>query len=134
MTIFCLEEFKIEFEKLMRKNSYRTLEQDLIDYFFNKSVNDLCSGTRLNNSEQTPNIKKKLHGSGGFRCYFLLIIKNDCLYLMFVHPKTGPLGYDNITDESKAALYKKVLTCIESNDLYKIELNDEGKKLVFSKK
>jgi len=59
MTIFCLEEFKIEFEKLMRKNSYRTLEQDLIDYFFNKSVNDLCSGTRLNNSEQTPYIKKK---------------------------------------------------------------------------
>jgi len=53
---------------------------------------------------------------------------------MFVHPKTGSLGYDNITDESKAALYKKVLTCIESNDLYKIELNDEGKKLVFSKK
>ena len=75
MTIFCLEEFKIEFEKLMRKNSYRTLEQDLIDYFFNKSVNDLCSGTRLNNSEQTPYIKKKLHGSGGFRYYFLLIIK-----------------------------------------------------------
>lgn len=134
MTIFCLEEFKIEFEKMMRKNSYRTLEQDLIDYFFNKSIEELRSGTRLNNSEHIPYIKKRLNGSGGFRCYFLLIIKNDCLYLMFVHPKTGSLGYDNITDESKAILYKRVLSCIESNDLYKVELNDEGKKLVFSKK
>lgn len=133
MTIFCLEEFKIEFEKMMRKNSYRTLEQDLIDYFFNKSIEELCSGTRLNNSEQTPYIKKRLNGSGGFRCYFLLIIKDDCLYLMFVHPKTGSLGYDNITDESKAALYKKVLTCIESNNLYKVELDDIKNKLVFSK-
>ena len=134
MTIFCLEEFKIEFEKLMRKNSYRMLEQDLIDYFFNKSIEELRSGIRLNNSELTPYIKKRLNGSGGFRCYFLLIIKNDCLYLMFVHPKTGSLGYDNITDESKATLYKKVLTCIESSNLYKVELDDAKKKLVFSKK
>lgn len=134
MTIFCLEEFKIEFEKMMRKNSYQTLEQDLIDYFYNKSIEELCSGTRLNNSEQTPYIKKRLNGSGGFRCYFLLIIKNDCLYLMFVHPKTGSLGYDNITDESKAALYKKVLTCIEVNDLYKVTLDVKGEKLIFIKK
>lgn len=132
MTIFCLEEFKVEFEKLMRKNSYQTLEQDLITYFFNKSKTELLSGTRLNNSEDTPYIKKRLNGSGGFRCYFLLIIKDDCLYLMFVHPKTGSLGYDNITDESKAALYKKILACIKSNNLYKVELNNGGGKLVFS--
>jgi hypothetical protein len=133
MTIFCLEEFKVEFEKLMRKNSYRTLEQDLITYFFNKSTSELCNGTRLNNSQDAPYIKKRLNGSGGFRCYFLLIIKNDCLYLMFVHPKTGSLGYDNITDESKAALYKKILSCIESNDLYKVELNKESTRLTFSR-
>jgi hypothetical protein len=37
-----------------------------------------------------------------------LIIKDEKLYLMFVHPKTGALGSENITDESKAYLYKKV--------------------------
>ena len=36
---------------------------------------------------------------------------------MFVHPKTGAHGSDNITDESKAYLYKKVLECIQSKDL-----------------
>lgn len=133
MTIFCLEDFKVEFEKLMRKNSYQTLEQDLITYFFNKTTAELLSGTRLNNSEDSPYIKKRLNGSGGFRSYFLLIIKTDCLYLMFVHPKTGSLGYDNITDASKAALYKKTLTCIKSNNLYKVELNDKEERLVFNK-
>ncbi len=51
---------------------------------------------------------------------------------MFVHPKTGSLGYDNITDESKALLYKKVLQCIHTNDLY--ELTVENAKLVFKRR
>jgi hypothetical protein len=51
---------------------------------------------------------------------------------MFVHPKTGSLGADNITDESKALLYKKVLECIQTNDLYKVTLNAENRTLVFS--
>lgn len=28
------------------------------------------------------------------------------------------MGYDNITDASKAALYKEVLKCIQHNELY----------------
>lgn len=74
MEIFCLEDFKVEFEKLSSKKSYNSLEQDIIDYFFNKSFQQLCSGTRLNNSEKTPYIKKRLKGRGGFRFYFLLIL------------------------------------------------------------
>ena len=35
---------------------------------------------------------------------------------MFVHPKTGSLGYENITDDSKAYLYKKVLECIKTKE------------------
>jgi hypothetical protein len=70
MNIFCLEDFKEEFEKLKKKNSYASIEQDIIDYFFNKDIKDLLSGTRLNNSNDTPYIKKRLKGSGGFRIYF----------------------------------------------------------------
>jgi hypothetical protein len=50
---------------------------------------------------------------------------------MFLHPKTGSLGYENITDESKAYLYKKVLECIKTNDLYEVTV--ENKKIVFKK-
>lgn len=133
MEIFCLEDFKVEFEKLFSKKPYSTLESDIIDYFFNKSFPQLCSGTRLNNSEKTPYIKKRLKGRGGFRFYFLLILKDESIYLMFVHPKTGPMGSDNITDESKAYLYKKVLACIKSDDLYKVELDETDSKLIFKK-
>lgn len=132
MTIFCLEDFKLEFEKLMKKNSYSSIETEIIEYFFGKDIQDLISGTRLNNSDTTPYIKKRLKGSGGFRLYFLLIIKDENLYLMFLHPKTGSLGYDNITDDSKTLLYKKVLNCIKTENLYIVTIDQ--KKIKFTKK
>lgn len=133
MEIYCIEDFKIEFEKLISKKSYNSLNQDIIDYFFNKPFKDLCSGTRLNNSDDTPYIKKRLSGRGGFRVYFLLIMKNENLYLMFLHPKTGSMGSENINDESKAYLYKKVLNSIKTGDLYKIEINPINNHLAFHK-
>lgn len=130
MEIFCIESFKIQFEKLIKKNTYSSIEKDIIKYFFNKNLEQLLSGTRLNNSDTTPYIKKRLNGSGGFRVYFLLIIKDENVYLMFIHPKTGSLGYDNITDESKAKLYKEVLESIKTKKLYKIFL--ENNQLIFN--
>lgn len=131
MKLFCLEEFKAELGKLRKKNSYSSIEKDIIGYFFDKDIESLKSGTRLNASDDTPYIKKRLNGSGGFRVYYLLIIKNDALYFMYVHPKTGSEGFDNIADESKAALYKRVLECISTNDLY--EMVVEKDKLLFTK-
>lgn len=131
MTIFCIEDFKVQFEKLKKKNSYSSIERDIIEYFFDKEIQQLSSGTRLNNSDDAPYIKKRLNGSGGFRIYFLLLMKNENIYLMFLHPKTGSLGYENITDDSKALLYKKVLECIKANNLYQVSV--EKNKLVFKK-
>lgn len=133
MEIFCLEEFKTIFEKLISKKSYVALKDEIIDYFFDKTSAELQSGTRLNNSAVTPYIKKRLCGSGGFRAYFLLLIKDEKLYLMFVHPKTGSMGSENIDDKSKAYLYKEVLRCIKANDLYRLELNEDRTELIFSK-
>lgn len=133
MDLYCLEDFKVEFEKLKSKKSYKTLESEIINYFFRKPMQELCSGTRLNNYADVPYIKKRLGGRGGFRFYFLLLMKKYSLYLMFVHPKIGPHGSDNITDESKAYLYKKVIDCIESNDLYKLSLDESEKKINFDK-
>ena len=133
MNIFCLDDFKAEFEKLTSKKSYNDLEQVIINYFFNRSEIELCSGIRLNNSEETPYIKKRLKGRGGYRVYFLLVIRQGNVYLMFVHPKTGSDGSENITDESKAFLYKKVLKCIKSNDLYHLTINDSLDTLNFKK-
>lgn len=131
MVLFCIEDFKIAYEKLIAKNSYKTLADETITYFFGKSTPELTSGTRLNHSEVSPYIKKRLGGRGGFRFYYLLLIQNDSLYLMFVHPKTGVFGADNITDGSKAQLYKKVLDCIEKKDFYRLSLDSKKEKIVF---
>ncbi len=133
MKIYCIEDFKVEFDKLRKKKSYNTLENDIIEFFFNKTSDELCSGTRLNNSDKTPYIKKRIKGSGGFRFYYLLIMKDEKLYLMFLHPKTGSSGSENINDDSKAYLYKKVLTCIKTNDLYQLEVDDNNIRLIFNK-
>lgn len=44
MEIFCLEDFKIEFEKLKKKKSYSSIESDIIEYFFEKETPQLLSG------------------------------------------------------------------------------------------
>ena len=105
MKIYCIEDFKVQFEKLKKKNSYSSIENDLIDYFFNKEIGQLTSGTRLNNSDETPYIKKRINGSGGFRIYFLLIIRLDNVHLVFLHPKTGSLGYMKILPTSPKRYY-----------------------------
>lgn len=131
MQIFCTEAFKTEFNKLKRKNSYNGIEKDIIEYFFNKTASELSSGSLLNASSETPYIKKRLEGRGGFRAYFLLIIKNDCLYLMFIHPKTGSLGYENISNDFKASIYKDVLEAIKTSNLYKLDLDETQSKILF---
>lgn len=130
MKVFCLEDFKREFEKLVRKSTYKSIEKDIIDHFFDKDIQQLCAGTRLNGSNETPYIKKRVKGSGGWRFYYLAVIKDNCIYLMFFHPKTGSEGSDNIKDDFKASLYKKVLECINNEDYYQIEV-EEGKSLRF---
>ncbi len=50
---------------------------------------------------------------------------------MFLHPKTGSLGYENITDDSKVLLYKKVLESIKNKNLYEVTI--ENNKLIFTK-
>jgi len=48
---------------------------------------------------------------------------------MFVHPKTGVYGAPNITNQSKASLYKDVLESIKSDKLYRLIV--ERKQLIF---
>lgn len=67
MAIFCTETFRAQFAKLIKKTSYADLEEELINHFFNKDIAQLSTGTRLNNSDTTPYIKKRLAGSGGYR-------------------------------------------------------------------
>lgn len=132
MKVFCTSRFKTEMDGLKGKKQYKEVEEDTIDYFLNKTIDEVSSGTRLNNSETTPYIKKRLEGSGGFRVYYLLIIKDDNAYLMFIHPKTGSMGGSNITDEAKKTFYKDVLIAIQKSDLYEVSKHPTKSELVYA--
>ena len=133
MNVYCLEDFKSEVEQLRRKNAYRNLEVDLIKCFFDVKVQSLMTGARLNNSDTTPYIKRRINGSSGYRVYYLLIVKDENVYLIYVHPKTGPLGSPNITNEAKAEFYKDALMAIKTNDLYTVNPSADKKNLTFKK-
>lgn len=131
MALYCIDDFKQEYEKLVKKGSYKDLEKQLIDNFFDKTTEELASGRRLNHSNEEPYIKKRIKGSGGYRFYYLLIIQNGNVYLMFVHPKTGKFGAENIDDTYKADIYKKVLECIKTKQLFSITQCPETSKILF---
>jgi hypothetical protein len=131
MNVFCLSEFKSQVEKLRRKNSYSGIDEEIIEHFLEKKLSDVQTGVRLNGNCPNPYIKKRLDGRGGFRVYFLLVIIKESIYLMHVHPKTGPYGQESVSDSLKKSLYKDILDAIESNNLFSV--TSENQKLVFNK-
>lgn len=133
MLYYCIQEFKEAIDKLKKNNSYRDIEREVSRFLFieNASSDDFRTGTNLNLSLETPFIKKRLKGRGGYRIYFLLIIKDDKLFLVFIHPKTGSFGSENIKHSFKAEIYKKVVDCIENGNYYSVTRNDHTGGLNF---
>lgn len=131
MEIYCLQEFKSKFEKLKKKNSYLSIEREIIDNFFGKKPLDFFKqGSRITGTAEIPFIKKRISGSGGWRIYYLLLIKDGKLYLMYIHPKTGSMALENIGENFEKTLYDEILSCIKSNDIFRLTV--ENYKLIFT--
>lgn len=131
MNIFCLKEFQNAIDALKRKNSYQDVESAIYDHFHAKSESELLTGIRLNLDDLTPYLKKRLKGRGGYRIYYLLIIRDENVYLMGIHPKTGKLGKSTLDKTTIKFLYKQVLGAIRKQDLLRVEFNPEKKSLDF---
>lgn len=135
MHLYCLAAFKEAVEKLNKSKAHATLEKTIVDYYHGKTIQEVASGVNLNNSDTTPYLKKRLEGSGGYRVYSLLLIKEECAYLLFVHAKTGPGGSENITDAAKKEFYKQINICILADKgLFSVECDAVKGRLLFSTK
>jgi hypothetical protein len=130
MNLYCIEEFKIEFEKLKKKRQYKDLEEEIIDYFIDKETEDLMSGSNISNDPIIPFIKKRL--SGRYRIYYLLVIKDGNVFLMYVYPKTGPYRIVDTSTAFKKELLKKVISCIKSKNYFAVNVTEEN-SLFFTK-
>ncbi len=132
MNVYCISEFKDQFDKLIKKKSYLALEQEIVDYVFCKQISELHTGTNLNQNNKTPFIKKRISGSGGYRIYYLLVIRKNNLYLAYIHPKTGSLSEDNLSVKDIKNLQRRMLESISNNCLFQLSLSENKKHIIFT--
>lgn len=133
MKLFSTQEFKNEFEKLIKKNSYKYLSAELISFYFEKEITSCLDGTKLNGHSKNPFIKKRLGGSGGARLYLIAVIANDSIYFSFIHAKSGALGYENISNTKKTQLLNDVVNAIIDNNLFEVSCCENKRNLIFTK-
>jgi len=133
VNIYCILEFKEQYEKLLKKKAYKSIEESLFEYLFNKNIDDLKSGTKLNSNSETPYIKKRIEGRGGFRLYYLLAIIKENVYLIYLHPKKGSLGMENIPTAKRTELLKQTYESIRQEKLYSVKFDSINKKCSFEK-
>ncbi len=133
MTILATPEFKFEFEKLIKINSYSYLSKEIIETYFEKKIEDCLGGVRLNGHSPNPFLKKKLGGRGGSRLYLVAVVAKDKIYLSFIHPKAGSAGYENISNEKKTKLLDTLRECVLKYDLYELSCSEDRKNIIFTK-
>ena len=123
--IYCIEAFKKQVEKLRKNNSHKDINRVLFQFLNHKNIDQFRTGTLLNKSISHPYIKHDIDGRGGYRLYYLAVIVKECLYLAYIHPKTGSYGSSNTTHEARAEFYRLVAEAIETGALYQVKLASE---------
>ena len=87
MNVFCIEDFITEVHDLQKHKPYRGIQKEIIDAIFFKSLEELKSGTLLNNDNDRCYIKKRICGSAGYRIYYYLLVVSENIYLPFNLPE-----------------------------------------------
>lgn len=123
--IYCIEAFKKQVLKLRKNNSYKDIDQLLVQFLRDKRIDQFRTGTLLNKSSTHPYIKHDIRGRSGYRLYYLAIIVHERVYLAYIHPKTGSRGATNTTNEARAAFYESVTDAVSRGTLYEVKLGDK---------
>ena len=125
MEVCCTEEFKTEIEKLRKNSSYADIEAALAEAYCDVTFEEANTGDLLSVMPGMNYLKKRVEGRGGYRFYLLAVVKGEKIYLGFVLPKTGRYGADNVTLEKKKAILKELLAAIRSQQLYRVERDEQ---------
>ena len=57
MIVYCIEDFKVEFEKLKTKKQYSDLESLIFDFFLDNTLDKIKTGDLINGSTTAPFFK-----------------------------------------------------------------------------
>lgn len=141
MNIFVTEEFISEVKAIIKSKSHDACEFDLIESIFNKNIDEIKNiGTKRLGGvpDKNPFLRKRVGSenkskSEGYRLYFWLLIEDENVYLMFIHPKTGRRSATNITTDKQKELVKTFKLYRDEGKFILIELNKKGTEIIFSK-
>jgi len=84
---------------------------------------------------KSPFIRKRINSegtgkSGGYRLYFWILIEDENIYLLFIHPKSGRRSGTNITTEKQKELVKTFTTLRAQNGFHSAKLNKASTKII----
>ncbi len=133
MKFYCIPEVKNEIEKLLKKNSYKSLQSELYCFFDGVSNGEKSyQGFKLNCSSPNPFYKKRIEGRGGYRIYYYIIEVKNSLFLTALHPKVGKYGKSNLSKEEIKIAQKRFKECFEKEEYFKIKLDHQKKEINFN--
>ena len=132
MSVFLTEEFVSEVSLLLKDTSHDDCEKEIIKSIFNSSLEEV----RLNGCKRlggdpnkSPFLRKRIETenagkSSGYRLYFWLLIEEENIYLLFIHPKTGRRSGTNITTEKQKELVKTFINHRKNNLFKEVEVQN----------
>ena len=132
MSVFLTEEFVSEVSLLLKDTSHDDCEKEIIKSIFNSSLEEF----RLNGCKRlggdpnkSPFLRKRIETenagkSSGYRLYFWLLIEEENIYLLFIHPKTGRRSGTNITTEKQKELVKTFINHRKNNLFKEVEVQN----------
>lgn len=132
MKLYFLPEFKTEYLKIKKNKKYPDIEKVFRDSFFDKSFEDCANGDMLYGPVELPFLKKRVPDAGGYRFYFLACVVTKCIYFTHVHPKKGPLGYENVGPAYKKEIHFKALLTFKQGSICALNLNEKTKEIEFA--
>jgi len=139
MDIFLTTEFVSEVTSILKNNSYADCEDSLIGSIFTQKIDQIKSTgcKRLGgNADSNPFLRKRIEiahagKSGGYRLYFWLFIKEENVYLLFIHPKAGKKGGENLTVEKQKELVNTFKTCKNNGTFIQVEYDNNQNKIIY---
>lgn len=133
MELFATQSVVDTIKKLEKKPSYSDLRLLFYDYICkHPSFQDWDSSARLSNMSPIPHIRIRLGGRGGYRVYYVLILKNDEVIISGLHPKTGKKQKSTFSNEEIKASLREALSACRSRDLMlPITLDHDNKTIIF---
>lgn len=130
MKVYCTDTFRREYLKIIKNKGHRGLGNMIINQVLTQPFSSLATSIVLNGRRDIPFYKKDIGGRSGYRLYCMLVIKDDKLYLLFVHPKKGKYASDNIKSGYYRELEQELIDALTTQNLFVVS-NDRD-NLIFT--